>query len=49
MNTVDRFGRRCIAWPLAVFGLILAWIGQGAILASAWILDIDIYDDTQSL
>ena len=49
MNTVDRFGRRCIAWPIALLGMGLTWISQGLILAAAWIMDIDPTDDNQFL
>lgn len=39
MNRLNLIGRRIIAWPLIVIGLILAYLSSWLIMFGAWLTD----------
>lgn len=49
MNAIDWWARRCVAWPLALAGMMLTWVSEALILAAAWVADIDPDDDEAHL
>jgi hypothetical protein len=49
VRAIDRFARRCVAWPLAILGLLLTWGAEGCIYAAAWLADIDVECDDEWL
>jgi hypothetical protein len=49
MRVIDFYARRCVAWPLAILGLLLTWISEGLIRTAAWLADVDPQNDEQSL
>jgi hypothetical protein len=42
---IDKFGRRCVAWPMALAGLALCFIAEGLIRSAAWIAGVDVEDE----
>lgn len=49
MTAINYYARRCIAWPLALVGLVCSFLSEGLIRSAAWLADVDPDDDEQSL
>ncbi len=41
LQTLDLYGRRVIAWPLAMVGVVFSLLSEGLIRLAAWIVGID--------
>jgi len=42
LTTLDWFGRRCLAWPLAILGSIGTDISGWLLRAAAWLVEYDL-------
>jgi len=42
---IDLWGRRLVAWPMVLVGLLLTSIAAVLILAGAWIVNVNLESD----
>jgi hypothetical protein len=42
VTALDAFGRRCLAWPATILGVVLTEIAGSLLRFAAWLMDYDI-------
>jgi hypothetical protein len=47
VTALDAFGRRCLAWPATILGVVLTDIAARLLRFAAWLMEYDIFPEDE--